>query len=196
MKGSFQHHILYPYHGGTTEQVSSTTCLTHHMYIYILIYMILGLQLGSLVDVDSRYLPPHGTQVLEVCVDSIWRAKWPMKGHLIIVLRPCWPKWGTSACLSLYESVWSNFTYRNTLLIHFNSEDGSSMYLRSVGNASHIHTVQDPRPEPVSADSVKWAMFSLISLYWKNETRLMRSPCCLCVPPPSVLGVYVVGVGS
>jgi hypothetical protein len=29
--------------------------------------------------------------------------------------------------------------------------------------------------------------FSLLSLFWKNESSLMRSPCCLCVcvPPPN-----------
>jgi hypothetical protein len=28
-------------------------------------------------------------------------------------------------------------------------------------------------------------LFSLLSLFWKNKSRLMRSPCCLCLLVPS-----------
>jgi hypothetical protein len=37
-------------------------------------------------------------------------------------------------------------------------------------------------------DYICYTLFTLLSLFWKNKCRLMRSPCCLCVcesPPPS-----------
>jgi hypothetical protein len=27
-------------------------------------------------------------------------------------------------------------------------------------------------------------LFNLLSLFWKNKSRLIISPCCLCIPPP------------
>jgi hypothetical protein len=33
----------------------------------------------------------------------------------------------------------------------------------------------------ISGHMLIWTLLSLLSLFWKNKSRMMRSPCCLCV---------------
>jgi hypothetical protein len=40
--------------------------------------------------------------------------------------------------------------------------------------------IQSITPHPISLRSI----FSAISLFWKNKSRLMRSPCCVSVYTP------------
>jgi hypothetical protein len=50
-----------------------------------------------------------------------------------------------------------------------------SRFLRSVGTHLPIYVPSHPR-KPVIL-----IIISLLSLFWRNESRFMRSPCCLCV---------------
>jgi hypothetical protein len=39
-----------------------------------------------------------------------------------------------------------------------------------------------PLPDGCSLHCPTRPIFSLLSLFWECKSRLMRSPCCLCVP--------------
>jgi hypothetical protein len=58
------------------------------------------------------------------------------------------------------------------------------MFLRNVGCLSTDYTMLHPRITAVRISNPAGGIFifSLISLVVKNESRLMRLPCCLCLP--------------
>lgn len=86
--------------------------------------------------------------------------------------------------------------------IHFNPEDGGSMYFRSVGNDAHIHTVQRPwsriniNSEPLwkSSTSHSNAFTSLtrrtrgrsLVIFWNNDALSSPEINLSLLPPLSV----------